>query len=165
MRKFPIIISMALGLLFLAAHPIHVSVTDVEFVPAKKELQVIVRIFTDDLEKQIRSEKNLPQLDILNPGNAQSSDTLFSDYLKQHLSFTVNGQKRAYKYIGFEEETGSVFNYLLIRGVDRLDKLDVRNDILFDIYDDQVNLVHVTIGEDIRTMKFVPGEELQSRTF
>jgi hypothetical protein len=48
MRKFLKIISMAVCLTLLGAHPIHVSVADVEFVPEKQELQIIVRIFTDD---------------------------------------------------------------------------------------------------------------------
>ncbi|MEJ2006200.1 MAG: hypothetical protein P8X57_14825 [Cyclobacteriaceae bacterium] len=143
MQKLPIIISVVLSLLFLAAHPIHVSVTDVEFVGNKKELQIIVRIFTDDLEKQIRSETGQPGLDILNPGESQTSDELFSAYLKKHLSFNVNGSRKSFTYIGHEVETGSVFSYLLISDIDHLDRLEIKNDILLETYDDQVNLVHV----------------------
>jgi len=164
MQKFLIIISVAF-ILFTAAHPIHVSVTDVEFVKEKKELQVIVRIFTDDLEKQIRAETSKPNLDILNPGNDLTSDQLFSDYLNRHLTFRVNRKEKEFDYLGYQEETGAILSYLLISDIDQLSELEVRNDILLATYDDQVNLVHVIIDDDVRTMKFVDGEEVQSRKF
>jgi hypothetical protein len=165
MRKFFKIISMAVCLTFMGAHPIHVSVADVEFVPEKQELQIIVRIFTDDLEKQIRQESGEPKLDILKPDIGMSSDEIFEGYLNKHLAFRVNGKDYAFEYLGYQVEMGSVISYLLISNVNRLNELEVRNDILLDTYDDQVNLLHVSIGGEIRTMKFIRGEENQSRTF
>ena len=164
-RKLHNILPMAFLLLFTAAHPIHVSVTDVEYVQEKKELQVIVRIFIDDLELQIRNEINQPKLDILNPGSEQTSDQLFSNYLQRHLTFKVNGSPVKYTYLGFEEEMGAIVSYLLISDVSSFKSIEVKNDILLETYDDQVNLVHVTIDDDIKTMKFTRGEDVQSRSF
>jgi hypothetical protein len=156
---------MAAGIMLTAAHPIHVSVADVEFVANKQEIQVIVRIFTDDLEREIRQEINKPKIDILIPGEGLTSDGLFKDYLNKHLQFNVNGKDAAYKYLGHEVDAGSVICYLLIEKVKKLESLTIKNDILLGIYDDQVNLVHVSIDDDIQTMKFVRGEESQSKTF
>ncbi len=165
MKKFLNFTLMAITLLLTAAHPIHVSVTDVEFVQEKQELQIIVRIFTDDLEREIRSEINKPNIDILLPGDGYTSDGLFNDYLNKHLQFSVNGKEKEYEYLGHEVDSGSVICYLLIGKVKKLESLSVKNDILVRIHDDQVNLVHVTIDDEIRTMKFVRGEETQSKTF
>ncbi|MCA6078417.1 DUF6702 family protein [Fulvivirga sedimenti] len=165
MKKFLYFTLVAAGMMLTAAHPIHVSVADVEFVPDKQELQIIVRIFTDDLEREIRQEINKPKVDILIPGEGLTSDGLFKDYLNKHIRFNVNGKDAAYQYLGHEVDAGSVICYLLIDKVKKLESLQVKNDILLSIYDDQVNLVHITIDDDIQTMKFVRGEENQSKTF
>ena len=165
MRKFRNIILVALPLILTAAHPLHVSVSDVEFVADKQELQIIVRVFTDDLEKQIRLEQSAPDMDILQPGQGKTSDQLFEPYLKKHLNFKVNGKEKSFSYLGHEVESGAVVSYLLINNVKKLESLEVKNDILLDVYDDQVNLVHVSINDDIHTMKFIRGEDTQSRSF
>lgn len=146
-------------------HPVHVSVTDVELSRKDQELQVIVRIFTDDLETEIRRELKLVDMDILAPTNGQTSEQIFEAYLKRHLKFTVNQMPRKFSYLGFEEESGAVISYLLIDDVAQLNALEVTNDILLREFDDQVNLLHVTIDGDISTMKFVRNKETSALTF
>ncbi len=146
-------------------HPVHVSVTDIELSRKDQELQIIVRIFTDDLETEIRREVNQPNLDILAPGKDQTSEELFATYLDRHLKLTVNGTLRKLNYLGFEEEAGAVVSYVLVEDVAELKTLKVRNDILLREFDDQVNLVHITIDDEISTMKFVPNQEESTRTF
>jgi hypothetical protein len=47
-------------------HPIHVSVTEIEFDEKDKALEIMMRIFIDDLEVALRQDQKDPVLDILN---------------------------------------------------------------------------------------------------
>lgn len=165
MTSLPTFILPVLFSLFTAIHPVHVSVSDIELSRKDQELQIIVRIFTDDLELEIRREKNLPDLDILEPGKSHASEDLFAEYLNRHLKLKVNGTDRSLEYLGYEVEAGAVISYVLVRDVPDLKEIEIRNDILLREFDDQVNLVHITIDGDISTMKFVRNEEVSSRTF
>ena len=151
--------------LFSAVHPVHVSVSDIELNRKDQELQIIVRIFTDDLELEIRREKNMPDLDILEPGKSMKPDDLFAEYLDKHLKLKVNGTNRKLEYLGYEVEAGAVISYVLVREVAALSEIEIMNDILLREFDDQVNLVHITIDGDISTMKFVRNQERSTRTF
>ncbi len=165
MISLPTFILPVLLTLLSLAHPVHVSVSDIELSRKDQELQIIVRIFTDDLELEIRRERNMPDLDILEPGKSITSEDLFSTYLNKHLKLKVNGTVRTLEYLGFEEEAGAVISYVLVRDVPDLNEIEIRNDILLREFDDQVNLVHITIDGDISTMKFVRNQEVSSRSF
>lgn len=138
-------------------HPIHVSVCDLEFDRGEKRLELTMRIFTDDLEKQIRKETGNKTMDILNPPKEYSTDKLFEEYLNRHFQLEVNGAAAAYKYLGHEVEAGSVYCYMMVPEIKELSSLTIFNDILLDIFDDQVNLIHVEVDGGIQTMMFKEG--------
>ena len=89
---------LGLGLLF---HPLHISVTEIEYNNKVKSLQIISRIFVDDLETAIRAEKNIPNLDILNPKNGLKTELMISDYLKAHLKIKLDGKEMRLNFLGY----------------------------------------------------------------
>lgn len=158
-------ILMAISLLSFTMHPIHVSVCDVEFDSDERRLEMTMRTFTDDMEKQIREETNKPDLDILNPPAPLTSDELFEEYFKRHLKFYLKDQEVSFKYLGHEVEAASVYCYLMITDIDEVTEISAFNDVLLRTYDDQVNLIHVKVGEETHTMMFRKGQVRQSLTF
>ena len=164
LKYIPAILIFILAPVIGAFHPIHISVTDVTLDRNDKELEIIIRIFTDDMEKEIRKETGEQSMDILNP-TGTTSDKLFEPYLKKHFRINVNGTDRNFRYLGHEVEAGSVVSYVLVSDVSELKKVKLFNDILISIHDDQVNLVHFSIDDDIHTMKFEKNQESQEREF
>ena len=71
------------GAILLASlfHPLHVSVTEIEMNDTDKRLEIMMRVFMDDLEVTLRKEFRQPELDILNPKEA-TLDEMMSTYLK-----------------------------------------------------------------------------------
>lgn len=146
-------------------HPIHVSVCDIEFDREKERLEMTMRIFTDDLEKQIRAETGQQNIDILNPPSPMTTDSLFQTYLKKHFRLMLNGEKVNYKYLGHEVEAGSVYTYMMVTGVTDVTTIGAYNDILLETFDDQVNLIHVEVNGETHTMMFREGQRRQELTF
>jgi hypothetical protein len=142
-------------LLFLTAwfHPIHASVSEINFNPKNKALQITSRIFIDDLELSIRSKLHEPELDLISPGKERTTDQLVSDYLKDHFKIRLDGKQVLVKLLGHETEDATLVCYIEVENVKKLKVIEVFNDLITETHSDQSNLVHVEIGTDIKSAR------------
>src|SRR5690349_21350246 len=102
MRKGVFISVLATVILCVGAHPIHVSVTEIAFDEKEKELEVVTRIFLDDLETSIRESKKQPELNLMKPGAGATTDQLVSAYLLPRFKILLKGKQQNIKYLGHE---------------------------------------------------------------
>jgi hypothetical protein len=160
---FFVILLLSPFLSFGSFHPIHVSVTEIEYDGTEKELEIIIRIFLDDFERAIRTQRNQPELDILNPGKGLTTEQLMSEYLKEHFIVNIHGQVQPFRYLGQEDEGLAVICYISVSNVSEWTGLTVTNNALQEIYDDQSNLVHVMSGGNVKSARLV--KDNASRTF
>src|SRR3954470_7165735 len=98
----PMMVINLIVLLFL--HPIHVSVTEIEYSDKNKSLQITTRIFIDDLELSIRKQTKLESLDLLEPGPGMTKDQLVKAYLKEHFKVSIDGKPATINYLASEIE-------------------------------------------------------------
>lgn len=146
---------MALLLLFTLQllHPIHVSVTEIEYNEKNKSLEIISRIFIDDLELSIRSRTQNEMLDLLHPANGLTTDQLVSDYLHDHLRVKVDGKSPKINYIAHEIDDLAMVCYLEIEGVRKVKTIEITNSVIQETHADQSNLVHVTYRSPVKSMR------------
>ena len=133
-------------------HPFHVSVCDVEHDAETKALQITHHIFLDDLEEALRKRHD-NTLDIINPKNEADRDAFIEGYVMDHFSILVNSKPRIGNYLGHEFEEDALYCYIEIEGIKKLKSVNVRNTLLTDIFDDQVNLVHIKVDGKIKSFK------------
>ena len=156
MVKFAILaVITTIGLNF---HPIHVSVCEIDFDSKRSALEITQRIFIDDLETELRRETGNQTLDlsILKKGEL---DKLMTSYLQKHITISLDNQVREFEYLGHEMESEALFSYFQILNVNRLTSVKVRNDVLFGLYEDQINLVHVSEGDKVKSMRLHPRDK------
>lgn len=134
-------------------HPLHVSVTEIEHDPEEKRLEIIMRIFIDDLELSIKNEVDQPYMDITQPGEGSSTDKLLKNYLDGRLKIKVNGKEKDVEYVGHEVELPVMYIYAQVRNVKKLKEISVFNSLIMETYDDQTNLVHVESGGKTKSLK------------
>lgn len=149
------IFSFFLSLIMTALHPLHVSVTEIKFDPKDRELEITVRIFLDDLEEAIRQDRKLPSLDITNPGTGLTTDQLVSTYLSTRLTTKVDNKTAAIKYLGHEIDGDAIVVYAYAPGVKKLKSIEVYHSTITEVYEDQSNLVHITLGEKTRSLRLM----------
>lgn len=144
------------GAIILASsfHPLHVSVTEIEMNDASKRLEIMMRVFIDDLEVTLRKELRHPELDILNPKEA-TLDEMMSTYLKAHLKISLDNKSQVTKYLGHEQEGDAIIFYLEVNNVKKWQTIQILNDIIMEVYKDQSNLVHVTMNETVRSLRLI----------
>ena len=135
-----------------APHPFHVSVVEIEHNASDKTLEISCKIFTDDFESILAKNYNT-KVDLINPTDKAAMDTLVKKYIYSHLSIKVNGKPVALNYIGYENEKEAAYGYIEVSNVTSVSKLDISNNILFDKFDDQVNIMHVKANGDRKSTK------------
>jgi hypothetical protein len=136
----------------LYLHPIHVSVTEIEYDEKDKSLEIMMRVFIDDLEETMRNSLNQPELDILQP-KGQTLDQLMRNYLNQHFKVSLDNKSQKPVYLGHERDGDAFIFYIEVANVKRWKTIGIHNDIITETHDDQSNLVHVTVRDQTRSLR------------
>lgn len=154
----------ALALLLLASagfrHDVHV--TSARAVVEERVVVARVRFFHDDLQQALRAFSRQPALQLeVSP----RADSVLTAYAAQHLVLRSGGRPLRLSLAGSGEEKG-LKPELDIWWIDfRFDAdrplrgLDVTNELLFDQFRDQNNIMKFRLPDgDEKTVVFVPGE-------
>jgi hypothetical protein len=128
-----------------AKHPLHVSTTEINFNAKEKSLEVSCRIYTDDFET-ILEKTFKTKTDLSKPAMYKAMEELVKKYMSTHLQFTIDGKNTTPTYIGFEKDDEATNVYLEFGHVVSFQKINVNNSILYDLFDDQMNVLHVQKG-------------------
>lgn len=145
-------------------HPIHVSVTEIEMDEKDKRLEIMMRVFIDDLELTLRQNLNKPELDILNQ-TEDVRDEMVSNYLKDHFKIRLDGKSQRTNYLGHEQEDLAYIFYIEIPNVKKWKTIEIQNDIIMEVHADQSNLVHVTVREKVRSLRLTKNNPVDNLTF
>ena len=146
-------------------HPIHVSVTEITLDEKEKELEIVARIFLDDLETAIRESRKQPELKLLEPGMGITTDQLVSTYLMPRFKISLKGKPQNIKYLGHELESEAMICYIQVSNVKKLESIEVFNSVITELYEDQSNLVHVTLNGNVKSLRLMRDNPSGKLTF
>jgi len=139
-------------ILFTFLHPFYVSVTDISHNQKTKSLEISSKIFFDDLESDIEKENNL-RIDILKPQNKELVNNLIAKYLKKHIQIKVNGKITSLKYLGYEIQEEAIWCYLEIENINKVNLIEVDNNVLYNLHKEQINMLNVIINGKRQSIK------------
>jgi hypothetical protein len=136
-----------------AKHPLYVSITDAEYNSTEKSMEITSKIFLDDFEATLKKQYS-NSIDLF--GNAtETTKQYIYQYLKHHLSYTIDGSASVYSIIGYERKKDAVWVYLEINGIRTAPKsISISNSILHDFSEKQINIVHCTVSGTEKSHKF-----------
>jgi hypothetical protein len=137
---------------FNIIHPFHVSTTEINHNATDKTLEISCRIFTNDFETIL--EKNYKtKIDLTHPKDKAATDKIVSDYIMKHLQLKVDGKAVTLSYLGFEIDNDAVSAYLQVDNIASVKKEEVTNSLMYDLYDDQISIIHVIVGGNRKSTK------------
>ncbi len=161
MRKYILIGLVVLPLLsFTAMHKFYVSVSSVNYSKKEKALQVTSRIFIDDFEALLNERYGLVT-ELATAKEDKSVDEYVAKYLKSKMSFWVDDKEVAFTFLGKEYDDDVMVCYLEITNIDLaiVKKLKIENRILFDLYEEQQNIVHFKINGKKKSFVLIPEND------
>lgn len=129
---------------FTGVHKYYISVTQIDYSQSKQSVQITSRIFIDDLEKLLR-ERYDGSITLAGKNESSTTDTYIEKYLSEKIKIEINGKDAHITFIGKEYDTDIVKCYLEIEGVKKIESIEISNQILFDLFNDQQNIVKTKI--------------------
>ncbi|WP_299113276.1 DUF6702 family protein [uncultured Winogradskyella sp.] len=140
---------------YSSKHEYYVSVTKLEYVKAQKSLQIISQIFIDDFEKLIR-ERYDENITLAIDEESEMVNVYIEKYLKFKLDIKVNTKDRDFNFIGKEYKDDIVYCYLEIENVEDIKTLEIKNEVLFDIYPKQQNILRTKVKGKDKSFILIP---------
>lgn len=166
MKKY--LLALVAMVWFSFSHQFHFSETLLEWQPKSSRIACTIRVFTDDLEKEIELKYN-----IKNSEPKQFEKAAF-EYLQEVFQLTArNGVPIPLEPLGMEREGDVVYLYLesdsltddkmkkTAADVSWLDPITIRQTLFFDQFTDQKNLVN--LRRDGKTSSFYYMEKVENQ--
>src|SRR5204862_3564317 len=120
------------------AHPLHVSVTEINHNAADKTLEVSCKLFTDDFEKVLAKNYKV-KADLVNPSGKTAMEKLVNDFVQKHLVIKADGKQTQIVYLGYENDNDAIYSYFQADSIGSVKKLEITNSILHEMFTDEIN--------------------------
>lgn len=127
-------------------HPVHVTLTSIDYIPEKDSLKVFVMMYFDDFLLDLNMSGEIKQGEDYSAGDSITRGTM-ERYLNRKLIIRVNNKLLTGKLVDLEIVDNEVklnINYIPVRDPDII---VVKNLIMTDLYKDQSNFVIVKIND------------------
>lgn len=126
-------------------HPLYVSVTEISHNPKEKTLEVSCKMFTNDLEATLEKVTHA-KVDLSEPKDKTATDKLIAEYVQKHLLLKVDGRLVTLQFVGSEKEAEGTWSYFQVSNVPSVKRIDISNNLLYDNFDKEINIIHVSAG-------------------
>jgi hypothetical protein len=149
-----------------ASHKFHVSVAALEFNPKSQSVEVVLRVYADDLENALSQHAKRPIK--LDPAKSKEAGEIVMSYLRGQFELrTAAGKPVKFTWVGIEgqpEQMDMFWLYFEGKLPGGLAGAQLKNRVFCDLFDDQVNIVNAKHqGKQIGTM-FEPKDEFKPLT-
>jgi len=138
-------------------HPLHLSSTELNYNAKTTTVEISCRIFTDDFE-DLLGKKYKIKPDLSSAAKHKEMDLLINKYMAERFKLAANGKSLRVNYLGFENDKEAVIIYLESDKVKALKKLETTSTVLYDLFNDQINIFHVTFNGNRKSSKLTYPE-------
>ena len=141
-RYFSLVIILVLGA-SMTPHPYHVSYTQIHYYGKKDHITVSVEMFTDDLEREVKTMYHLDKL-FLGDSLTPTSDSAITAYCMEHLNIYTDEKKLSTPiFLPSESNPDRTTIYFEFENVVPFNTLTLRCNLLTSLFKDQQNIIEV----------------------
>ncbi len=157
-RKLLLFSLLLLASLTVWAHTYHASILEVRYNPAKQQLELALKVFTDDLEKALSVGQPTPIS--LDQAPKPLVTQLATALLRKSLVFSAkSGEILPVQLLGLQKERDAHWLYCTVPVAGPLTGFSLRHTLLLDQFPDQMNIVNLEAGGKKQSQLFRDGEE------
>ena len=158
--RFFLPIIMIVMLSSFAWHKFYVSVTQIDYVPNKKRIEITHRIFIDDLENALEKKYKM-KVYLTSKKELPEAEALIKDYLKENVKISINKKAQNLEFLAREVEGDVLIFYTKIAISKKINTFEIFNSLLTDVYSEQQNIVHVNINSNKNSFLFTNSDTQQ----
>ncbi len=126
-------------------HPLYISVTEINHNSKDKILEVSCKVFTNDFEAVLEKMAGV-KVDLSSAKDKAASDKLIAGYVERHLRLKVDGKPVQLHFVGSENEEDGTWSYFQVNDVPTVKRIDATDELLYDGFNQEINIMHVTVG-------------------
>lgn len=156
-RVYSIIIILALSFVATAIHDFHVSITKIDLNPESKKLEVMIKLFTDDLSTTLDTFAG-KALKLGTQKEPPSANDALKKYVESGFEIIVNGKPVVLNYLGKQQEDDATWVYLESEKVGKIKELEVVNSLLTERFNDQSNLINLEVKGEKEALTLRKGQ-------
>ena len=140
-----------------ALHAYHSTITELRYNAAKKQLELSVKVFTDDFEKAL-SQGQPTHVNLTEAGPRPL--VLASAYLRRTLQVrTLAGAPLQLQVLGMQAENDGYWFYCKVPLPGPVSGVKLRQAALLDAFSDQMNIVNIEANGQKQSALFRAGHE------
>ncbi len=147
---------------WLMFHPVHVTLTSIDYVPQTVTFNVFVRMYFDDFLTDCRMNGAIIQDEKFSGENPDSFGVL-EKYINDKIILKVNDKQLVARLQNSSVVDNELSMNLVFKSSKKPKKLTVKNLIMTGLYSDQSNMVIVRINDFEEGVKMTP--DLTEKTF
>ncbi len=132
-------------------HKFYVSITTIEYAQKEQSLQLITKIFLDDIEDALEMRYGR-KFNFNSKKETKQDGEILRDYVLQKLKINVNGKETTFNYIGKQYDIDVVKVYIEIPNISEVHTIEVENKVLLDMFDEQQNIIHIKSNGSRRSL-------------
>lgn len=142
---------LAMASLAAAAHPYHVSLTEIDWNPNSGAFEVAVCVWPADLEKALAQQQSQP----IDLDNTEGLDAIITSYVSQKIGCSNGNDIAKLRWVGFETTNKKSWVYFELKPTNKATvasgNWSLENKMFFELNDDQQNFVTFTNGSGQRS--------------
>ena len=139
--------SLATSPYVATAHPLHTTMAEVSIDRARSTVRIVVRVFADDLATALEAA-----------GRSGSWETRAAAYVGRAVSIVDESRRPVAMRDCGTRRQGDLLWLCAEAAVRSIRKLALRDQMLCELFADQINVVRVTEGGSTRSVLFTRGE-------
>ena len=136
-----LLLSLVLSSASGEAHKFYVSTTTLHYRPEQQLVQITMQLFIDDVQA-VLNQRYDATLRMAPDSDEEQVMIYFEKYLRQKFSLSSNQRPLEYTFLGKEYRNDLLLAYLELPLESLPEALTVQNQLLFDVFEDQKNIVH-----------------------
>jgi hypothetical protein len=144
--------------IWLALHPVHVSLLSIDYVPEAEEFDVFLRVYYDDflLDSGISGDD---QKNLSFSGNNLFTREVILKYINSRLEIIVNGRQISAELKSTDLSDNELRMNLVFGQVKNVKTVIVKNSIMTSLYSDQANMTIVKLKDFEEGVKLTSDEK------
>lgn len=139
-----------------SAHPLRLSLCEIEYTPKKEQLSVNLKLFLTDVNEAIVFDPNSKELAFCQPNEPARANKLLMDYVNEFFYVKANQERVDLniksKRLSGDGENTALWIYFECPMTQPLASLEIKNAVFTDLFFDQNNIVYVHTNGSSKSM-------------
>ena len=136
----------------LQAHPLRLSLCEIEYVSNTRMISIHLKMFLTDVNEAIVFDPNSDELAFCQPNESLKANQLLLNYISRFFYVKANGKiiplQIKKKRLSGDGENTALWVYFENSKPLLLKSLEIKNTVFTDLFFDQTNIIYVHINSD-----------------